>query len=118
MNARKPVRGEIWLVEFEPQIGSEIQKTRPAIVISIEETKFLPTRTIVPIRNYKESQDGRFFYIVIEPNTRNGLSKKSMIDCIQVKSFDVKRFQKKLGKLLEKELEEIVDTVSMTIGKF
>ncbi|MEQ8172638.1 MAG: type II toxin-antitoxin system PemK/MazF family toxin, partial [Candidatus Eremiobacterota bacterium] len=29
-----PKRGEIWLVEFSPSIGTEIQKTRPALVIS------------------------------------------------------------------------------------
>jgi mRNA-degrading endonuclease toxin of MazEF toxin-antitoxin module len=29
--------GEIWLVEYEPQRGAEIQKTRPAVVLSIKE---------------------------------------------------------------------------------
>jgi mRNA interferase MazF len=32
----RPKRGEIWLVDFEPTIGSEIKKIRPALVISSE----------------------------------------------------------------------------------
>jgi mRNA-degrading endonuclease toxin of MazEF toxin-antitoxin module len=45
----KPKRGEIWLVEFEPQRGAEIQKTRPAVVRSIKEKeRKYPTACIFP----------------------------------------------------------------------
>jgi len=30
---KAPKRGEIWLVNFDPTIGSEINKTRPALII-------------------------------------------------------------------------------------
>jgi len=39
----RPKRGEIWLVEFEPQRGSEIQKTRPAEILSIGELEKSPS---------------------------------------------------------------------------
>lgn len=39
----RPKRGEIWLVEFEPQRGAEIQKTRPAEILSIGELEKSPT---------------------------------------------------------------------------
>lgn len=32
-----PKRGEIWLVNLDPTVGAEIQKTRPAIVIEYQE---------------------------------------------------------------------------------
>ncbi len=112
----KPKRGEIWLVEFEPQIGTEIQKTRPALILSIQPLRFLTTRIVVPIRDFKEHHAGFFFYIPVEPEITNGLSKKSTIDCSQVKSFDFQRFQKKLGNITDNELEEVADTVSRCIG--
>jgi len=49
----KPSRGDVWLVEFEPQRGAEIQKTRPAVVLSIKELEKIPIRIVVPIREYK-----------------------------------------------------------------
>jgi mRNA-degrading endonuclease toxin of MazEF toxin-antitoxin module len=34
--APTPSRGEVWLVDFDPAIGAEIQKVRPALVISLD----------------------------------------------------------------------------------
>lgn len=112
----KPKYAEIWLVDFEPQIGTEIKKVRPAIVVSIDALGILPIRTVVPIRDYKDHHDGMFFYIPIEPSKNNGLSKYSTVDCSQVKSFDIKRFEKKLGKLTQDELEELVLVLSRCFG--
>ena len=33
----KPIRGEIWEVNFNPSVGAEIQKTRPAVVMNVPE---------------------------------------------------------------------------------
>ncbi len=44
-----PARGEIWLVNFNPQIGAEIEKLRPAVVVSINAIGRLPLRIVVPI---------------------------------------------------------------------
>jgi mRNA-degrading endonuclease toxin of MazEF toxin-antitoxin module len=43
-------RRTFWLVEFEPNIGSEIDKLRPAIVVSTSGFTDLPLRIAVPIR--------------------------------------------------------------------
>lgn len=112
----KPKYSEIWLVDFEPQIGTEIKKIRPAIVVSIDAMGVLPTRVIVPIRDYKEHHSGMFCYIPIEPTKYNGLSKYSTIDCSQIKSFDIQRFEKRLGKLKEDELEELILVITRFLG--
>ena len=44
-----PKRGEIWLVNLDPTVGAEIQKTRPAIVISSDYIGKLPLKLVVPI---------------------------------------------------------------------
>lgn len=116
MTNKKPKRGEIWRVQFQPQVGSEIMKTRPALVLNIQAMRFLPTRIIVPIRENKEHHNGSFFYIILEPSKTNGLVKTSSVDCAQIKSFDLSRFQRKLGKVSLEELKEIASTVSLTIG--
>jgi mRNA interferase MazF len=40
----KPDRGDIWLVNFDPTIGSEIRKTRPAVIISANHLGKLPIK--------------------------------------------------------------------------
>ena len=48
-------QGDLWMVRFYPQIGSEISKLRPAIVVSHNTIGRLPLKTIVPITDWKSS---------------------------------------------------------------
>lgn len=111
-----PKRCEIWLIECEPQRGSEIQKTRPCVVINIEEISVYPLRIVLPIREYKDHHMSNFQMIPILPTTKNGLSKKSSIDALQIKSFDLSRFKKRLGKITEQELTKALNAHIICIG--
>jgi mRNA interferase MazF len=42
-------RGEVWLINLDPTVGSEIQKTRPAVIVNDDAIGILPLRVIVPI---------------------------------------------------------------------
>ncbi|MCC7438599.1 MAG: type II toxin-antitoxin system PemK/MazF family toxin [Armatimonadetes bacterium] len=112
---RNPERGEVWLINFEPQTGSEILKTRPGVVINHSGLRRLPVRIVVPIRNWQPHHIA-FFFIRLEPTPDNGLSKTSNVDCSQVKSFDLQRFTKRLGVVTDDELNEIVNAVALAIG--
>ena len=50
-----PQRGEIWLVNFQPQIGDEMSKARPALVLSANGITRLQLRIIIPITDWKEA---------------------------------------------------------------
>ncbi len=45
-------RGEIWLINLDPTVGSEIRKTRPAVLVQDDAIGILPLRVIVPITDY------------------------------------------------------------------
>lgn len=47
--APTPDRGEVWLVDFDPAVGAEMQKVRPALVISVDSVGRLPLRMVVPL---------------------------------------------------------------------
>ena len=111
-----PVRGEIWLVEFNPQKGTEIMRTRPAVVLTIKLFERQSTRLVVPIRHYEKHHDNITFYVLVDPSKQNKLDKRSTIDCIQVKSFDKTRFIHKIGTISEKELLEISKIVAFVAG--
>jgi hypothetical protein len=51
-NPVTPQRGEIWLVNFDPTMGAEIQKTRPAVVVSSDAVGRLPMK---PSENAEEN---------------------------------------------------------------
>lgn len=50
--APQPRRGEIWLVRFDPSVGAEIRKQRPAVVLSVDGIGRLPLRIVVPVTDW------------------------------------------------------------------
>jgi mRNA interferase MazF len=42
-------RGQVWNVEFDPQVGAEIRKVRPAVIMTVPGISRLPLHIVVPI---------------------------------------------------------------------
>ncbi len=111
-----PKRSEIWLVEFDPQVASEIKKTRPAIVLSISDVESIPTRYVVPIRHFEEKFRNIYYFYELTPDKKNNLEKNSFVDCNQAKSVSIQRFKHKIGIISKSEINEIVNTIGLIIG--
>jgi len=109
-------QGEIWLVKFYPQVGSEISKLRPSIVISHDTVGRLALKTIVPITDWKSNYTYYPWMIQINKNKDNGLTKVSAIDCFQVKNFANERFLEKIGTADNILLKQIHQTVTKTLN--
>ncbi|MCL4850542.1 MAG: type II toxin-antitoxin system PemK/MazF family toxin [Bryobacteraceae bacterium] len=115
-NPIDPHRGEVWLLRFDPSVGSEFQKTRPAVVISEDQIGRLNMRIVVPLTEWQPIFTGFPWVVEVKPTTSNGLSKPSGADTSQVKSVSLQRFQKRLGFLPHADLEEIVTGVALCIS--
>jgi mRNA interferase MazF len=109
-------QGEIWMVKFFPKVGSEITKQRPALVVSHNAIGRLPLKTIVPITDWKSNYAHYPWMIEIKNNNDNALSKKSAIDCFQIKNFSNERFVKKIGIVNEAKLEEVHLVIAKTLN--
>ena len=72
--AATPSRGEVWLVNFDPAVGAEIQKLRPALVVSLDAIGRLPLRLVVPLTDWKPQYAGYPWFVAIPADTGNGLS--------------------------------------------
>jgi mRNA interferase MazF len=90
-------QGEIWLIDLDPTIGAEIKKTRPAVIVNDDQLGKLPLVIIAPITDWKEHYNVASWMIVINPSIQNGLTKKSSIDCFQIRSISKKRMIKRIG---------------------
>ncbi len=90
-------RGEIWLINLDPTIGSEIKKTRPCIVVSPQELNdHLRTVIIAPM-----TRKGRSAVFRV-PIAHDG--KKGLILLDQIRAVDKARLVKKVGKANPKTL--------------
>ena len=84
-----PLRGEIWRVNFDPTIGAEIKKTRPALVISNDHNnQYSLTVTIVPITDRGHDV---FPFEVFLGHLTPGLNKDSKLKCQQIRTVDKSR---------------------------
>lgn len=111
-----PTRGEVWDVRFDPSVGSEIQKVRPAVVVSVAEVGRLPLRIVVPITDWNPRY-ARYPWIVnIRTTPLSGLSKDSGADAFQVKSVSLSRFIRKRGELTSEQMDEIAAAVVLCVG--
>ena len=115
INPELPKRGEIWLVNFDPTVGAEIKKVRPAVVISSDSVGKLPIKLIAPIIDWKTYFSANLWHVKIEPNSINGLNKASAIDTLQLRGVDLQRFIRKLGSVSEITMLEIVAAIATVI---
>ena len=100
-------RSEVWQINLDPTIGSEIRKIRPAIIINNNELGVLPLKIIIPITDWKVQYNIAPWMVGIFPDNMNGLSKHSSADCLQIRSVSIERFVKKIGIIDDFTLEKI-----------
>ena len=105
-----PKRGDVWLVSFDPSIGGEIQKTRPALVLSNDTANALLNRVqVVPI----SSQTGRL-YPAEAFLTLNGERRKAMAD--QITTASKQRLVRRLGTLAAEDVTNVVKAVCVQLS--
>jgi mRNA interferase MazF len=112
-----PKRSEIWLVDLNPTIGQEIQKTRPVVVLSTDVFSPIPLRIIIPIASWQEKFSDRPFMVPIVANAGNGLDRDSAGNVLQVRSLSIERFIRYLGRVDNKIIQEIVSGLNICIDE-
>lgn len=103
-------RGEVWWVEFDPAVGSEIQKTRPAVIVSNDSSnRHIARVQVIPLT----SNTGKIY-----PSealvTVSGRESKIMAD--QVMTADKKRLKEKIGKLSAHDMKQVEKAICIQLG--
>jgi mRNA interferase MazF len=111
-----PKRGEVWLIDFDPSVGAEIRKVRPAVVLSLDKVGRLPLRLVVPITDWKPQYSAFPWFVELPVTTTNGLTKDSGADAFQTKSVSLSRFVDRLGELTAGQLDEIAEAIALCVG--
>jgi mRNA interferase MazF len=93
-----PRRGEIYWVALDPTVGSEIAKTRPALIISNDIGNEHSARVIIaPISS---QHTGRIYpFEVLVPMGEGGLADTSKVLLDQIRAVDKARLNRRIGSL-------------------
>jgi mRNA interferase MazF len=105
-----PRRGEVWWVAFDPSLGGEIQKTRPAIILSNDAANTALNRVVVvPLTSQvTKVYPGEALVTV------NGEQRKAMAD--QIMTASKQRLKNKLGSLSRTDMAALENAVLLQIG--
>jgi mRNA interferase MazF len=110
-----PQRSEVWRVNFDPTVGAEIRKTRPAIIVSSDAVGILPIKLVAPLTDWKDRYTQSFWHVRIDPDPANGLTKTSAVDTLQVRGVDTTRLVERLGRVSADKMEEIAAAIAAVV---
>ncbi len=103
-------RGEVWWVEFDPAVGSEIRKTRPGIIVSNDAAnRNLARVVVVPISSSTGRQYPGEALVVVA-----GQESKAMAD--QIMAAGKSRLKTRLGILSKADLLAVEDAIKVHLG--
>lgn len=97
---------KIFYVNLDPTIGSEINKTRPCIVVSPDEINNLRTVIVVPLTSTDKPLPTR---VPIKATLKSGLKNDSYAVLDQIKTVDKSRLSGPIGEIAEAEKHAISD---------
>jgi mRNA interferase MazF len=103
-------RGEVWWVEFDPAVGSEIRKTRPAVMVSNDAAnRNLARVVVVPMTSYSDR-----IYPGEAAITLNGERRKVLAD--QIMAADKTRLTSQLGTLSKTARQNVESAIKLHLG--
>ena len=104
------IRGEVWWTNFDPSIGTEIKKIRPALIISNDASNRALSRVqVVPITSNVDSLYPSEAYI-----TLNGEQRKAAAD--QLTTVSKQRLSAKIGVLSDDDIRAVERVIRVQLG--
>ena len=107
-------KGEIVMVCLDPTVGSEICKKRPCVVVSPDEMNdMLRTVVVVPMTSRFRGLPTR---ILVKADASSALDVDSYAALDQIKTIDKSRVIRTRGRVGERELQDICETLCEMFG--
>ena len=110
-----PKRGEVVVVDFDPTIGAEIRKRRPALVIQNDiDNRHSPITIVAAITSQLASMPYPT-EVVLDP-PEGGLARPSAVLLNQIRSVDRKRLVGRLGRLKADTMARVDRALQLSLG--
>jgi mRNA interferase MazF len=110
-----PRRGEVYLVNFDPTLGAEIKKTRPALIIQNDiGNRYSQLTILAGITSHH--QEHIYPHQVLVVASEGGMKKDSTVLLNQIRSVDKQRLVKRLGTLAPDTMRRVDRALQISVG--
>jgi mRNA interferase MazF len=107
---KTPRRGDVYWVALDPTLGSEVRKTRPAVIVSNNSCNTFGSRVVVlPLTSNVDSLYPGEALLVVD-----GKPVRALGD--QIRSLDKSRLRSRIDTLSQDELVAVEEAIRITLG--
>jgi mRNA interferase MazF len=110
-----PRRGEVYLVNFDPVIGAEIRKTRPALILQNDIANRHSPLTIVAAMT-SQFEEPLYPTEVLLKAGEGGTTRDSVILLNQIRSVDKRRLVRRLGTIRSESIRRVDRSLQISLG--
>src|SRR3989442_5192035 len=111
----RPLRGEVYFVAFDPTLGAEIRKTRPALLLQNDVANRSSPITIVAAITTKFDQELYPTEVLVRA-PEGGLDTDSAILLNQIRSVDRRRLTRRTGRLTRETMRLVDRSLMLSLG--
>jgi len=111
----RPLRGEVYFVAFDPTLGAEIRKTRPALILQNDIANRSSPITIVAAITSK-FDEGLYPTEVLVRAPEGGLDADSVVLLNQIRSVDRRRLMRRVGRLMPETMRLVDRALVLSLG--
>jgi mRNA interferase MazF len=108
-----PRRGEVWLVRLDPAIGHEVQKTRPAVIVTSDD--YNRENWVVIVVPLSSRSHAEYDQVLVQP-PGGGVTVASVTLPDQLRAIDRSRLVKRLGHLKPVTILQIDNSRKVVLG--